>query len=259
VFDRASVRSARSFAASAGVRWRGVVTPLLAQRLRIWSGPNLVSNCRTYKTVKAGSVGGPAFCVERRLARLGYAVNKVDRVFGGASARSLRTFQAENGLFVDGIAGPYTLKALGIWRTPPPPPVPGNSGSGRRIVYSKSQMRVWTVEANGRPSKTHLVSGNSGWNYPTPGTYSVFSKSSYTCAYGNSSVCWRYMVRFAHGPGGGNIGFHEIPVNLATGARLQSDAQLGQALSSGCVRQSTSDAIYMWHWAPIGTRVVVLP
>jgi hypothetical protein len=120
-------------------------------------------------------------------------------------------------------------------------------------------MRVWTVEADGTVSKTHLVSGRRTWNQPLPGTYSVFSRSGYTCSIKSPSICWRYMVRFAKGPGGDNIGFHEIPTNLATGRRLQSDSQLGQALSSGCVRQSTSDAQYMWGWAPVGTPVVVLP
>jgi hypothetical protein len=64
------------------------------------------------------------------------------------------------------------------------------------------------------------------------------------------------MVRFAYGPGGGRIGFHEIPNK--NGVPLQSYAQLGQPLSGGCVRQTTADAIWMWNWAGIGTTVVVL-
>jgi lipoprotein-anchoring transpeptidase ErfK/SrfK len=39
---------------------------------------------------------------------------------------------------------------------------------------------------------------------------------------------------------------------------LQSESQLGQPLSGGCVRQSTSDAIWTWNWAYLGTKVVVL-
>jgi lipoprotein-anchoring transpeptidase ErfK/SrfK len=66
----------------------------------------------------------------------------------------------------------------------------------------------------------------------------------------------RYMVRFAYGPEGGRIGFHEIPTRF--GVPLQSESQLGQPLSGGCVRQSTSDAIWTWNWAYLGTKVVVL-
>ena len=149
--------------------------------------------------------------------------------------------------------------------TLPPPPttlppadaLPPNSGEGRRVVYSKSLQRVWTVEADGTVSKTHRVSGRLTWNQPTPGTYSVFSRSSFTCNIKNPSICWRYMVRFTRGPEGDNIGFHEIP--RRDGVPVQSVSQLGQPLSGGCVRQATPDAVYIWDWAPVGTKVVVLP
>ena len=141
--------------------------------------------------------------------------------------------------------------------TLPPDALPSNSGSGRRAVYSKSRQRVWTVEENGTVSKTHRVSGRLTWNQPLPGTYKVFSRSMYTCNIKNPSICWRYMVRFAKGGDeGDNIGFHEIPKK--NGVPVQSVSQLGQPLSGGCVRQATPDAIYMWDWAPVGTKVVVL-
>jgi lipoprotein-anchoring transpeptidase ErfK/SrfK len=141
--------------------------------------------------------------------------------------------------------------------TLPPDQLPANSGTGRRVVYSKPRQRVWTVEADGTVSKTHLVSGRLTYNQPSPGTYSVFSKSMFTCNIKNPAICWRYMVRFAiGGDEGDNIGFHEIPKK--NGVPVQSVSQLGTPLSGGCVRQATSDAIYMWDWAPVGTRVVVL-
>jgi lipoprotein-anchoring transpeptidase ErfK/SrfK len=141
--------------------------------------------------------------------------------------------------------------------TLPPDQLPANSGTGRRVVYSKPRQRVWTVEADGTVSKTHLVSGRITYNQPSPGTYSVFSKSMFTCNIKNPAICWRYMVRFAiGGDEGDNIGFHEIPKK--NGVPVQSVSQLGTPLSGGCVRQATSDAIYMWDWAPVGTRVVVL-
>ena len=140
---------------------------------------------------------------------------------------------------------------------PPTDELPANSGEGRRAVYSKSRQRTWTVEADGTVSKTYLVSGRLTWNQPSPGTYHVFSRSSYTCNIKNPAICWRYMVRFTVGPDGDNIGFHEIPKN--NGMPVQTEAQLGQPLSGGCVRQATPDAEHMWDWAPVGTKVVVLP
>ena len=132
--------------------------------------------------------------------------------------------------------------------------VPAHSGSGRRIVYDRAQQRVWAVDAKGRVVKTHRVSGRT--RSPAGGTYQVYSRSLSTYSIDNPAVTWHYMVRFAKGPGGGNIGFHEIPTKR--GRPLQSAAQLGQPLSAGCVRQSHADALWIWNWAGVGTKVVVL-
>lgn len=136
--------------------------------------------------------------------------------------------------------------------------LPADSGTGRRVVYSKAVMRVWTVEADGTVSRTYLVSGRTTWDQPLPGTYSVFSRSGYTCSIKTPAICWRYMVRFTKGPEGDNIGFHEIPIDTRTGEPIQDVSELGSALSGGCVRQATPDAQFIWGWAGIGTKVVVL-
>jgi lipoprotein-anchoring transpeptidase ErfK/SrfK len=124
-------------------------------------------------------------------------------------------------------------------------------------VYSKSQQTVWAFDANNELIKAHRVSGKQAPRDPAPGTYSVFSRSRYTYSINNPTITWGYMVRFAHGAQGGNIGFHEIPFQY--GNPVQSFAQLGQPLSGGCVRQALPDAIWMWGWAQVGTKVVVLP
>ena len=136
---------------------------------------------------------------------------------------------------------------------PPDTGVPFLSGVGRRVVYSKNQMRVWIVDDTNVTIRTYRVSGRFG--QPTPGTYHVFSRSSFTCNIDHPNICMRFMVRFAHGPLGDNIGFHEIP--RRDGVPIESDSQLGQALSGGCVRQATADAMFMWDFAGIGTTVVV--
>ena len=136
---------------------------------------------------------------------------------------------------------------------PPDTGVPYLSGIGRRVVYSKNQMRVWIVDSNNVTVRTYRVSGRFG--QPDPGSYQVFSRSAFTCNIDHPNICMRFMVRFAHGPLGDNIGFHEIPNR--DGVPIESDAQLGQALSGGCVRQATADALYMWDFAAVGTTVVV--
>jgi lipoprotein-anchoring transpeptidase ErfK/SrfK len=116
---------------------------------------------------------------------------------------------------------------------------------------------LWVVDSSGKMIKTHRVSGRQTPLDPRPGTYQVFSRSRYTYSINNPTIKWGYMVRFAHGAQGGNIGFHEIPTQY--GWPVQSVWQLGQPLSGGCVRQAIPDAIWMWNWAYIGTKVVTLP
>jgi lipoprotein-anchoring transpeptidase ErfK/SrfK len=65
-----------------------------------------------------------------------------------------------------------------------------------------------------------------------------------------------YFVRFTQGPTGAAIGFHSIPT--MDGTPLQTTAQLGTPQSHGCIRQWKPDAIALWNFAPIGTKVVVV-
>jgi hypothetical protein len=131
-------------------------------------------------------------------------------------------------------------------------PVPANSGFGRRAVYSNSMQRVWLVEDNGFVAHSWAVSGRRG--VPAPGTYHVFSKSAQSSA---GSLSLPHMTRFAHGRSA-PIGFHGIPLR-PNGAPIQSDAELGQYRSHGCVRMNQDAARVLFDWAPVGTTVVVLP
>jgi len=134
-----------------------------------------------------------------------------------------------------------------------PPPVPADSGEGRRIVYSNSVQRVWLIEADGSVFDTYLVSGKKG--VPDPGNYEVYSKSEVASA-GHDGITMRNMVRFAHGTNL-PIGFHSIP-NDGRGRPLQTEDQLGEYHSAGCVRQNPGHAAELYDWATIGTPVVVL-
>jgi hypothetical protein len=133
------------------------------------------------------------------------------------------------------------------------PPVPPDSGEGRRVVYSNSAQRVWLVEGDGTVTDTYLVSGKAG--VPPSGEYEVFSKSEAALA-GHDGITMSHMVRFAHGEDLA-IGFHAIP-NDGNGLPLQSEEELGEYRSAGCVRQSPGQAAALYEWADVGTKVVVL-
>lgn len=212
-------------------------------------------NCIS-RPLAPGDRGADVTCLKNRLRSLGYPISgtitydvgttnaiRDARRLGGLNGADNAPAVVLNYVFSGRIATDKSQFGL-----------PANSGSGRRVVFSRPQQRVWAVDSNGSVVKTHRVSGRM--YEPYAGTYSVYSRSMYTFSTANPDIKWRYMVRFTYGPGGGRIGFHEIPKKF--GVPLQSVSQLGQPLSGGCVRQSTPDAQWMWNWAGLGTKVVVL-
>jgi hypothetical protein len=133
--------------------------------------------------------------------------------------------------------------------------VPSDSGTGLRVVFSQHLQRVWLVGARADDvQRTYLVSGSVTHNL-VPGTYSVYSRSRWAVGVEDSGVM-QYFVRFTQGPTGAAIGFHTIPTKHDV--PLQTKAQLGSPQSHGCIRQATPDAIALWNFAPVGTKVVVV-
>jgi len=139
----------------------------------------------------------------------------------------------------------------------PPPPYP-QVGSGKRIIYSNSQQRVWLIDADETLHDTYLVSGRVG--IPHYATYKVFSKSVNAWApYGG--ITMKHMVRFVRPYTWGNqwsYGFHSIP-RYSNGRPMQTEGQLGTHLSGGCVRQADAKAKALYEWTPIGTTVHAIP
>lgn len=169
-----------------------------------------------------------------------------DAPFHGAATESAEPVTAMAPL---GAGGYWVLRAP----TATFPSLPPGSGTGRRIVYSNPQQRVWLVESDGTVVRSYLVSGMRAT--PAAGTYAVFSKSRSTSA-GHDGITMANMVRFAR-TSDLPIGFHGIPRD-ADGRPLQREDDLGGFRSAGCVRQSDGDAAYLYEWAPVGTTVVVL-
>ncbi len=273
-FGPVTAGAVREFQGASGLPSTGVADSATLQRYGIWADPAPAppppsGGCTVSRTLRQGNSGPDVVCLQQAINRNRVSGIRVDGSFGPVTAGATGAFQGAVGLPVTGIADSATLQRYGIWNptTPvaaPPPTtpqtsaagagLPANSGSGRRIVYSRAQQRIWAVDANGNVAKTHRVSGRM--YEPYAGTYRVFSRSLHTYSADNPAVRWRYMVRFARGPGGGNIGFHEIPNR--NGRPLQTKEQLGLPLSGGCVRQSSDDALWIWNWAGTGTVVVVL-
>lgn len=63
-------------------------------------------------TLSSGSIGGAVKELQEKLNSLGYSCGTADGDYGAKTANAVREFQRKNGLAVDGIAGPKTLKVI---------------------------------------------------------------------------------------------------------------------------------------------------
>ena len=135
-------------------------------------------------TYSQGSTGETVRTIQTKLKRCGYYDGQVDGVYGSGTAAAVRYFQQKNGLTVDGVAGPATLQALGIYE---------NSGSGSSSGSSGQDAsldllaRVISAEARGEPYSGQVAVGAvilNRVNHPSfPNTIAgvVYQKGAFTC------------------------------------------------------------------------------
>ncbi|HRE03294.1 MAG TPA: L,D-transpeptidase, partial [Ilumatobacteraceae bacterium] len=114
---------------------------------------------------------------------------------------------------------------------------------------------VWAVNADNVVVRSYLVAGSQYAN-EQPGTHKVYSKSEKSTAW-NGQAWLPLMVRWLKTERGA-IGFHAIPLHVKDNSPYMTDAEMGQRLSGGCQRQTDLDAKFMWDFAEIGTKVVVI-
>ena len=277
-FGPTTATALRHLQRRAGLQQTGVAGPQTLtyifgagrQRIQTWD-----RNCIT-GFLAIGMSGEPVKCLQRQLLRLNL-LDSSDGNFGPRTQFAVRVIERRNGFLPDGIAGPNTLTKIFQARIPSPvragrdelgyalsavsvaghrAPLVPDSGNGRRIVYSRAQQRAWAIESDGHMVRSWLVSG-SIYDNERRGTHHVYSKSRYAGAFTGAPLTLPYMIRYYKTPRNNHIGFHAIPVRR-DGSRIMSVSQLGVARSSGCTRQSDQDAYFLWNWAPVGTKVVVV-
>ena len=72
----------------------------------------LVADGTTDNTLKYGDSGSRVTELQTALVKLGYDTNGVDGRFGAGTQRAVISFQKDNGLEADGLAGTKTLELL---------------------------------------------------------------------------------------------------------------------------------------------------
>ena len=95
---------------------------------------------------KYGSRGDEVTQIQTKLKRWGYYNGNIDGIYGSQTQEAVKYFQRKNGLTVDGIAGPATLKAMGIYSS-------SSSGSSSSTNSNDLNLlaRVVYGEARGEP------------------------------------------------------------------------------------------------------------
>ena len=202
----------------------------------------------TVLSLRHGESGESVSCLQGALAAAGYFTGTVSGQFDQATYDAVKKVQEERNLYVDGVVGRETALSLEIWpeeeslvtRTPAPapgavdawgyplssvastgdgaPPVPANSGSGRRVVYERAGQRVWAIDKDENIIRSWLVSGSQYTN-EVPGTHQVYSKSEVSTAW-NGKAFLPLMVRW-YQTDIGHLGFHAIPIKRSDNSPIR--------------------------------------
>ena len=137
---------------------------------------------------RQGDSGSAVTTIQTKLKRWGYFDGPVDGIYGSKTSKAVRSFQRKNGLTADGVAGPATLKALGMEQTSQ------NSGSSQTGPSSGNASgdvallaKVISAEARGEPYDGQVAVGAVILNriaHPSfPNTLAgvVYEPGAFTC------------------------------------------------------------------------------
>ncbi|MCI8497660.1 MAG: spore cortex-lytic enzyme [Clostridiales bacterium] len=144
-----------------------------------WSQPESIDALSKY-----GSRGTEVRQIQTKLKNWGYYKGSVDGIFGSQTREAVRYFQRKNGLSVDGIAGPATLRAMGIMNS-------SSSSAPNTGKFTQSEYnllaRVISAEARGEPYNGQVAVGAVIMNrisHPSfPDTLSgvIYQPGAFTC------------------------------------------------------------------------------
>lgn len=93
---------------------------------------------------RRGSTGNEVIRIQKKLKTWGYYKGSVDGIYGSQTEKAVRLFQQRNGLSVDGIAGPVTLRAMGIFSSSTNTTTNSNLELLARVVYGEARGEPYT-------------------------------------------------------------------------------------------------------------------
>lgn len=133
---------------------------------------------------KMGSTGSEVRQIQTKLINWGYLNDKVDGIYGTKTKNAVIAFQKKNGLTADGIAGPATLRAMGIFNSS----TGSSSQSGGQSDYNLLA-RLISAEARGESYTGQVAVGAVVLNrveHPSfPDTIAgvIYQSGAFSCLY----------------------------------------------------------------------------
>ncbi|MER6912336.1 hypothetical protein ABT354_11750 [Streptomyces sp. NPDC000594] len=127
-----------------------------------------------------------------------------------------------------------------------PPAVPKDSGTGKRVVYSLGQDRVWLVDHQSKPIATFTVwPGNVE---PALGTHRVTDRTPSIT--GNDGVSVENIVYFSGSKEG-------LPIAFSAAVDGSSPKPV-PGKQTGAIRVRTADGDRIWDFTVVGSEIVVV-
>ena len=137
---------------------------------------------------RQGDSGSAVTTIQTKLKRWGYFDGPVDGIYGSKTSKAVRSFQRKNGLTADGVAGPATLKALGVEQTSQNSGSSQTGSSGGNASGDVALLaKVISAEARGEPYDGQVAVGAVILNriaHPSfPNTLAgvVYEPGAFTC------------------------------------------------------------------------------
>jgi hypothetical protein len=126
-----------------------------------------------------------------------------------------------------------------------PAAVPDDSGTGRRVVYSLGQKRVWLVDASDAARRSFTVW--PGTVSPDPGSYTISLRTEATT--GSDGVEIEHIMYFAAKSG--------LSIAFSNAVDGSSPPPASGIRTSG-IRMGKADGSALWTFGETGTKVVVV-
>ncbi len=130
---------------------------------------------------KLGSRGNEVRQIQKKLRELGYYSGSVDGIYGTGTQKAVRSFQKNCGITADGIAGPKTLRYLGL----------SSSSTGSSGKYSSSDInllaKLIAAEARGESYTGQVAVGAvvlnrvSHSSFPDTVAGVIYQKGAFSC------------------------------------------------------------------------------